>query len=252
VIRRRRGWRCPTLVGVWAHPDDEAYLSAGLMAQFVRRGGRVVVITATRGELGTDDPRRWPPDRLAEQREQELRSSLATLGVREAHVLGLPDGGCAGEAGVEMIAAHLRRLRPDLIVTFGPDGLTGHSDHRAVSRWTTAAREAVCPEADLWYTTVTDRFHDEWGTANAFARFFYPDQPDTPRTPIDALVHHAELSDELADLKFEALAAHETQTADLIAGLGATTYRAWWRTESFRRAPMTSELGVLQLAGAAA
>jgi LmbE family N-acetylglucosaminyl deacetylase len=252
VIQQGPSWRCPTLVGVWAHPDDEAYLSAGLMAQFVRRGGRVVVITATRGELGTEDPHGWPPHRLAHQRERELRASLSVLGIREVHVLGLPDGGCARLAGTGLIAAHLRRARPDLIVTFGPDGLTGHSDHRAVSRWTTAARAAVCPEADLWYTTVTDDFHDEWGTVNEAARFFYPDQPDTPRTPIAELVHHAELSDELVDLKFAALAAHATQTADLIAGLGAATYREWWRTESFRRAPVTSELDVLQLAGAAA
>ncbi len=45
-----------TLLGVWAHPDDEAYLSSGLMAEVRDQGGRVVVVTATRGEHGTDDP----------------------------------------------------------------------------------------------------------------------------------------------------------------------------------------------------
>ena len=50
-----------TLLGVWAHPDDEAYMSAGLMAEFRRRGDRVVIVCATLGEHGTNDPRSWPP-----------------------------------------------------------------------------------------------------------------------------------------------------------------------------------------------
>ena len=63
-----------TLLGIWAHPDDEAYCSSGLMAMVRGTGGRVVVVTATRGELGADDPERWPPERLAPHRERELRS----------------------------------------------------------------------------------------------------------------------------------------------------------------------------------
>ena len=50
-----------TIMGIWAHPDDEAYLSSGLMAAARRRGDRVVVVTATAGEHGTDDPATWPP-----------------------------------------------------------------------------------------------------------------------------------------------------------------------------------------------
>jgi len=69
-----------SLLGVWAHPDDEAYLSSALMAAVRREGGRVVVVTATHGENGTDDPARWPPQRLAEQRERELRASLDVVG----------------------------------------------------------------------------------------------------------------------------------------------------------------------------
>jgi LmbE family N-acetylglucosaminyl deacetylase len=233
--------RRPTLLGVWAHPDDEAYLSAGLMAQFVRGGGRVVIVTATRDEAGTDEPRTWPPLRLAARRERELRDSLGVLGVDEIHILGLPDGGCDRFDGTVAIAGHIDRVRPDLIVTFGPDGLTGHGDHRAVSRWATEARTMVCPHADLWYTTVTPEFHDRWGTVNDAANFFYPDQPDMPSTPTADLVHHAALPDALLDLKVAALAAHATQTAGLIELLGMATYREWWRTESFTRAAPASE-----------
>jgi LmbE family N-acetylglucosaminyl deacetylase len=231
----------PTLLGVWAHPDDEAYLSAGLMAEFIERGGRVVVVTATRGEAGTDDPATWPPRRLAARRQRELHDSLRILGVDEVHILGLPDGGCDSVDGTEAIADHIDRVRPDLIVTFGPDGLTGHTDHRAISEWTTAARQRVRPQADLWYTTVTPEFHDEWGAVNDAANFFYPDQPDTPRTATGELVHHTALSDALLDLKVAALAAHTTQTSRLIELVGRQTYREWWRTESFRRAAATAE-----------
>jgi LmbE family N-acetylglucosaminyl deacetylase len=68
-----------TLLGVWAHPDDEAYTSAGLMADFRRRGDRVVVIAATLGEHGTSDPETWPPGRLSALRHTELGNSLAVL-----------------------------------------------------------------------------------------------------------------------------------------------------------------------------
>lgn len=245
---RRRGTAGsrPTLLGVWAHPDDEAYLSAGLMAEFVGNGGRVAIVTATRGEAGTDDPARWPPMRLAARRQRELHDSLAVLGVDNVHILGFPDGGCHHFDGTRAIANHIRWIRPDVIVTFGPDGLTGHTDHRAVSRWATDARNLVRPEADLWYSTVTAEFHDTWGPVNEQAQFFYPDQPDTPRTPITDLVHHGSLSDDLLDLKFAALAAHRTQTGALIDRIGADRYREWWRTEAFRRADAVS--GHLQFA----
>jgi hypothetical protein len=128
-----------TVLGVWAHPDDEAYLSAGLMLRTVARGGRVVCLHATRGELGTDDPVAWPPDRLAHLREQELARALAVAGVREHEILGLADGECATtdpDGPIRWISAAITRLQPDLVVTFGSDGMTGHPDHVAVEHAT--------------------------------------------------------------------------------------------------------------------
>ena len=72
-----------TLLGVWAHPDDETYLSAGLMLEHVARGDRVVLVSATLGEHGTSDPATWPPARLAAHRRRELAASLAELGVHD-------------------------------------------------------------------------------------------------------------------------------------------------------------------------
>ena len=76
-----------TILSVWAHPDDESYCCAGLMATAVRRGRRVVCVTATRGELGSTDPDRWPPGQpLADVRTKELAACLAEMGVTDPAV----------------------------------------------------------------------------------------------------------------------------------------------------------------------
>ena len=127
-----------TLLGVWAHPDDEAYLSAATMSRVVSTGGRVVLATATRGELGgTGDPQR-----LAAVRERELRQAMSIIGVDDVRLLGYADGECADadfDHAVRAIVAVIEAVKPDIIVTFGPDGITYHPDHIAVSSWTTAA-----------------------------------------------------------------------------------------------------------------
>jgi LmbE family N-acetylglucosaminyl deacetylase len=224
-----------TLLGIWAHPDDEAYLSAGLMAEFRRRGDRVVVVTATLGEHGTDDPDRWPPAQLGARRHIELRNSLAALDVDELRLLGYEDGFCHRHNGTGVIAGHIEDVQPDLIVTFGPDGLTGHPDHKTVSRWTTSAWSANQPAAELWYVTVTPDFHRRWGSINDRIRF-WGDAPEPPCTEPGDLAYSTTLPDELLDLKEAALRAHTSQTAPLIELFGAATYREWWHTESFRRA----------------
>jgi LmbE family N-acetylglucosaminyl deacetylase len=224
-----------TLLGVWAHPDDEAYLSAGLMLHHADRGDRVVVVTATLGEHGTSDPRRWPPARLAARRHRELRASLAVLGVHELHVLGYEDGTCQDHDGAGVIAQHIDAVRPDVIVTFGPDGMTGHPDHRAVSRWTTDAWTASGARSDLWYATVTADFHERWGPVNGRIGL-WSDQPAPPSTAPHELCHQIVLSESYLDRKQMALRAHRSQTAALAQAVGHRAYRYWWGTESFRAA----------------
>jgi LmbE family N-acetylglucosaminyl deacetylase len=239
-----------TLLGVWAHPDDEAYLSAGLMAEARRRGDRVVVVTATAGEGGTDDPQRWPPRRLAAHRRRELRAALAAVGVTEHHLLGYPDGGCADRDGSADVAALIARVRPDTIVTFGPDGMTGHPDHRAVSDWTTAAWHATGRRARLWYATLTPAFHERWSELNdRVGMWSYTNAP--PCTENDALAGLLELDDVILDRKLAALRAHASQTRPLVDLVGEETFRAWWSTEAFvdartRPAPRSSRLDELR------
>ena len=234
-----------TLLGVWAHPDDEAYLSAGLMRRVALAGGRVVCVTATHGEHGTDDPAAWPPDRLAPLRARELRSALAAVGVTEVRLLDHPDGGCAELSAADVstsvagIAALIDEMRPDAIVTFGPDGMTDHPDHIAVSRWTTAAWLAAGRRGALLYATKSHSFaarHDELHRRLGL----FP--PGFPVTVDDADVALSVVLDEDdLDAKRAALAAHASQTEPLALLMGEATYRTWWADESFRR-PTSAEL----------
>jgi LmbE family N-acetylglucosaminyl deacetylase len=219
-----------TIMGIWAHPDDEAYLSGGLMALARANGQRVVCVTATRGELGTTDPVAWPPERLAAERTRELADCLAVLGVLEHHWLDYRDGGCAAAdapTAIRRLAELVAQIRPDTVLTFGPDGLTGHPDHRAVSAWTGTAFAAAAPGARLLHATIGQRREapgDELG--------IYP--PGYPvRTPDADLAVDLVLEPAVAALKAKALAAQATQTGGLIATLGLDAYTAWVGAESF-------------------
>lgn len=224
-----------TVLGVWAHPDDEAYLSAGLMTLAAANGQRVVCVTATRGERGTPDPVAWPPDRLAAQRTRELAACLDILGVIEHEWLGYRDGACAAVPEREAVArlrAVVERVRPDTVLTFGPDGLTGHDDHRTVSAWTAAAFDrAAPPGARLLYATLAARRSARWGPLTESLGIYPPGLPVL--TPDADLAVDLVLDADTAERKVRALAAQATQTAGLIAHLGADRYREWVADESF-------------------
>jgi LmbE family N-acetylglucosaminyl deacetylase len=229
-----------TLLGVWAHPDDEAYLSAGLILEHIARGDRVVIVTATLGEHGTKDPRRWPPARLAARRRRELVRSLATLGVHDSRLLGFEDGTCHNRDGTDAIARVVVEVRPDLIVTFGPEGMTGHLDHCAVSRWTTDAWKTTQSDAGLWYSTVTPEFHQRWNHVNDRVGFWY-DHAEPPNTAPEDLCHTIRLSHKQLDAKVAALRSHHSQTAPLEAMIGRRAYRDWWSIETFCAAARTHD-----------
>jgi LmbE family N-acetylglucosaminyl deacetylase len=227
-----------TVLGVWAHPDDEAYLSAGLMAMARRAGQRVVVVTATAGEQGISAPPRTPEE-LADIRRRELKASLAALGVTEHHFLGYHDGRCAAMPNTAVIARLgelFSEVRPDTVVTFGPDGMTGHPDHRAVSTWATAAWHAAGRPGRLLYATLTPAFHATWGPVNDRLGVWM-DGARPPSTPTEKLALALELDDGLLAAKDAALRAQASQTAPLIAALGDETYRRWWSHEYFVAAP---------------
>jgi LmbE family N-acetylglucosaminyl deacetylase len=222
------------ILGVWAHPDDEGYLSAGIMAHAVRTGRRVTCVTATRGEAA--DPERWPPEDLAKIREAEMREAMAILGVTDHRWLDYRDGRCAAvdpEEGALRIARIIEEVRPDTVLTFGPDGQTGHPDHIAVCDWTTRAVEQSAPGIGLYYATNSEEWADRF-EASGKALGVMMGGEHLPRTPLDGLVIHELLDDELLDIKERAMCAQATQIADLREAFGPATYRELLREEAFR------------------
>ena len=235
-----------TIVGIWAHPDDEAYLSGGLMAMARDNGQRVVCVTATRGELGTPDPIAWPPDRLAAERTREMARCLAVLGVHEHHWLDYRDGECAAaepDDAVERLCAVIDDVRPDTVLTFGPDGITGHPDHCTVSAWAGAAfGRAAPPSGRLLHAATPEPRAARWGELSASLGVYLPGYPVV--TPPEQLAVDVVLDPATAARKVRALDAQATQTTGLIATMGRDRYTAWVGEESYveaaRRPPAPS------------
>ncbi|WP_205346906.1 PIG-L deacetylase family protein [Pseudonocardia broussonetiae] len=232
-----------TLLGVWAHPDDEVYLSGGLLAAAAAAGRRVVVVTATRGEHGTDDPERLPPAVLARIREREVLRSLGALHPAVEHrFLGQAGGVCHLDGSlrptppvgaVEELAAIVDEVRPDTVLTFGPDGLTGHGDHRAVSAWTDRALRLASAAPRVLHAVVTG----PW--VEAFGEFVtsMDDSDDAIRPcPAELLAVDLDLTGAALDRKVAALRAQESQTAGVEAAVGGDRYRAAVAGEYFRAA----------------
>lgn len=129
---------------VLAHPDDESLGTGGILAKYSREGVATFVVTATRGERGRFDDKGTSPGPavVGQAREAELRAAAEALGVREVSLLDYLDGELdrvdAAPAS-ETIAEHIRRVRPQVVVTFDPFGAYGHPDHVAISQWTAGA-----------------------------------------------------------------------------------------------------------------
>ncbi|CAN5718287.1 hypothetical protein BH18ACT17_BH18ACT17_04160 [soil metagenome] len=227
-----------TILGVWAHPDDDIYLSAGLMAVAAAAGNRVVDVTATRGEGGSMDHERWPPDRMAEVRSEEMWRSLGILGVGEHRFLdGLIDVDMQTQldaSGARQVSAIMREVQPDTVLTFGPDGMTGHEGHKSVSAWASEAfHETAPPGARLYHATVTPEWAETWLPLLETFDIFLPGTP--PVASHDALAIAYELADDVLDLKFRAIQAHTSQVEGLVDVFG-DRMREWMGEEYFRLA----------------
>ena len=164
-----------TLLLVHAHPDDEAISTGGVMMKAKAHGHRVVLITATRGEVGEiynmDEATSRP--RLGEIRAAELRAACEILGVDRQEFLGYRDSGMVDTAdnkdprsfhqaeldeAADRLAVFLREERPDVVVTDAEDGIYGHPDHIKAHFVTNAALDIVAreglPPKKLYYTAI--------------------------------------------------------------------------------------------------
>ncbi len=147
------------LMCILAHPDDESLGFGGILSRYHDEGVATYLVTATRGEhgwLGPDEA--YPgPEAFGRQREEELYSAADVLGLEEVNFLGYEDGQvdqADPQQAVARIVSHLRRVRPHVVATFGPDGAYGHPDHIAICQFTTAA---VVAAANPGYETDDDQ-----------------------------------------------------------------------------------------------
>lgn len=141
------------LLAVLAHPDDESLGFGGTLAKYAAEEIETHLVTATRGERGRFGSlgKGADPAEVGRVREAELRAAAAALGICDVSILGYPDGAVDqidASIAIREIAWHIRRVRPQVVVTFGPEGAYGHPDHIAISQFTTAA--IVCA-ADAGY-----------------------------------------------------------------------------------------------------
>jgi len=143
-------------MAVLAHPDDESLGVGGALARYASEGVETFVITATRGQSGRY--KGVPPGEghpgaqaMARIREAELRAAARVLGIREVELLDYVDGEldrADPSQVVGRIATGLRRVRPQVVLTFDPFGAYGHPDHVAICQFTTAAVVAAADPQD--------------------------------------------------------------------------------------------------------
>ncbi len=144
------------LMCILAHPDDESLGTGGILARYAAEGVETYLVTATRGERGWFGDENEHPglEALGKIREAELLAAASVLGIRSVDFLDYLDGDLAQARSAEVIAkivGHLRRARPNVVVTFGPDGAYGHPDHVAICQFTTAAIVEAASDVSLYH-----------------------------------------------------------------------------------------------------
>jgi LmbE family N-acetylglucosaminyl deacetylase len=224
-----------TILSVWAHPDDESFLAGGIMADAVTNGQRVVCVSATAGEHGTDDPVEWPPERLGRLRRWEAMAAMSVLGVDDHRWLDLPDGGLADTdeaAPIDQLVGLIEEVRPDTILTFGPDGMTFHPDHQTISAWVTEAWRRCGSSARLLHAAMSVSHLEAWSERyEAWGVYMTDERP--VGVPDDRLAIRHRLSRATLDQKVTALLAMHSQIAPALAVLGADDFRAENAVEYF-------------------
>jgi N-acetyl-1-D-myo-inositol-2-amino-2-deoxy-alpha-D-glucopyranoside deacetylase len=152
----------PVMLAVLAHPDDETFGTGGTLALYARRGVKVFLICATRGEVGEVDEEYMKGfNSIADRRVDELRCAAGLLGLTEVIFLDYRDSGMEGspdnrhpealtaqpvEAVAKTVLEHIQLIRPQVLITFDPIGGYRHPDHIAIHKATVRAFE-LCSDA---------------------------------------------------------------------------------------------------------
>lgn len=249
-----------TLLLVHAHPDDEAISTGGVMMKAHADGHRVVLVTATRGEVGeiyNMDEKATRPH-LGEVRTKELEKASRILGVNRGEVLDYRDSGMAGTADNEnpksfhqaplneaatKLAGILREEKPDVVVTYAEDGIYGHPDHIKAHFVTNAALDAMLRSSEPWTPKKLYYMAIPRSTMQAFRE----QMPEEARrddigasiqgTPDELVTTRVDVSDYI-DRKREAFAAHVSQNDpnSWFANMADQIYRLAFGTEYYQLA----------------
>jgi N-acetyl-1-D-myo-inositol-2-amino-2-deoxy-alpha-D-glucopyranoside deacetylase len=222
------------VLGIFPHPDDEAYSCGGTLARLSDEGAHVAIVCATRGERGRDRrPQPVAGEELGRVREEELRAACRVLGAAPPRFLDLHDGGvatCDFPAVVGAIVAIMRDVRPHLVLTLGPDGVYGHPDHLALYRLVIAAFGA----AGGGNRFPAEQFGAPWAPLRLFCAAFprglfrpqYERMTVSPSSPTMRGVDPDKLGTEPGDIvaaidirsyaerKLRAIACHRSQLPD--------------------------------------
>ena len=232
------------LMEIFAHPDDESLGTGGTLVKYGAEGIETYLVTATRGERGwwgsaADYP---GPESLGHTREAELRAAAQVLGLREVVFLDYVDGELDAAPVQEVVArltAHIRRIRPDVVVTFDPDGVYGHPDHIAISQFTTAAIVAAADPAiaklyhiawlEPTWAAYQSAFKKLTSTVDGVERHVVPWPDWTITTKIDTRAH--------CDTVWRAISCHHSQMTAYVQlqHLSLEHQAAIWGEQSFYR-----------------
>lgn len=244
------------LLALYAHPDDESFGAAGTIATVTGGGGRVTLVCATRGEAGEiSDPSLATTETIGEVRERELRTAMAMLNVADVRLLGYRDSGMAGTAANDDPLSFLRAsaagvtkqylkimldIRPDVVLTFGADGVYGHPDHIKAHQTATAAFERYLKQTEnapaLYYNAVPkSRIHEMAKRPSGPFRTMSPEELDRCGTPDELITTVIDVSHQF-ERKLATIRAHRTQVAPdgPWGDLPAETVRSLMQFERFR------------------
>ena len=241
-----------TVLAVFAHPDDEALACGGTLARASDAGARVVLVCASRGELGSlSDPALVPDGDLGRVRGLELAASARALGVAEVVLLDHRDGYLRWDEASELdqdLSDLLERYRPAAVITFDADGLYWHGDHIGVHERVTRVVGSLGVSAPPLYYVSLPAGAVRGLAAEAHARGGAPPEESLWGISPDAFGHESPPPSFRVDVrawarhKLAALLCHRTQMgpASPFVWIDEGDARRWLGVELFRRAPVSA------------
>ena len=182
------------MLAVFAHPDDESFGAGGTLAKYAHQDVQVVLLCLTNGEAGIPGVK---PEEAGNIRIHELRQAAEQLGI-EVYFLSYPDGGLARtkpQALLELISSWIDLVQPQVIITFGPDGVSGHPDHVTISNIVTQVFDQTYKKGMLLYIHPSEATVLGCGVASTGAENMQPlvevDISDYKLEKIRAIQSHA-------------------------------------------------------------